>query len=1004
MRKNFFFVWVILLMWAHPFFIHSVQAETLSPDKGVEVMMLRRWHASGWAGNLQAQKFSLEIVDNTFPRFTVGDPKLRLVWIYYLDLPIDFNRYPMLVLKYRAQNTASTGSYTIWLDDGTGPNNGGFSPVRSNELIADGEVHILKKDIRTFKPRGNIIGIALGVMCGDTAPAVFDLLSFNFESSPENPVQDAVQEDIPFRFLVINSKDEPIKGARVIMDAERINFSRSVITDEKGLCEVIPLKNESGKHMVRVEVEGMLPVECHKVKKIDDKPLKIICLSASESRKSDLSDNIASASLIENTQEWLASETSRIFIKFVSPDMTPLPGNQAHVYTTTAEGILNSIGIVTANEQGIGSLIVPREQIIFMQDPKVKLPGWYIPEDYYSFRVTWSEDRWICESLYGIQPNALYEFAGGSGTEKDPIVIRVGVLPSVQVKGSVVDSQGIPLKKCPVYSGFDWMPAVTDEEGVFTFPVMPGGKKIELLAMSSDRKLSGPGFFDPAKKESMKITVQPTKNYPAQVVDSEGLPVGKITLSAYPRLDGKQIYQLKQDITTDTESRFVLNNVCPDSTYYFWWNSDDETNRDFDYGYCEVKLADIKEEKILTITAKRYIECMMGKVVDNTGMPVKGVRIEVLNWEILPRNTFLSQKPILTDEKGEFSVGRLAKGKTDIRITHPDYKGVLLSGIRTDSIDVTGVLQPKGPLNLVLKVKDESEKPLSGADVSLFGIDAFRYVGLDPDDTDIEVQKEEAQTDHTGICKMSIPEPKGNEKIMWNLMCEAPGYYPFFCGLYEDMDTILEITLKKQEDTAHLKGIVIDMDQKPVKNAKVRINAISIPSQNLRVQVCSWFPKEVATVLTDSEGRFTFTKIPKEYSTVLEVSAEGYATRRFYTRIAKELKELTIQLPPPCEISGRILYEDTGKPAEGMLVAVYSNTGPDFATCRTDKDGVYHFKNLPPGGYYIHAQPLPLSTNTEPPEWIVSPAYASIHATTDRPVTGKDFVLKKGNTYNRQGD
>jgi len=252
----------------------SPASEELVPESGVEIMTHRKWQSSGWAGEINAKSFSLNL-ETDCPRFTVGDPKLRHVWVYYLALPIDFNLYPIVVLKYSASNTAANLSYVIWVDDGTGPNDGGKDLFTINELIPDGKVHVLKKDLREFHPKGSISCIALGVMCGDAAPAVFDLAGLSFETPPDTSLKESLKEDVPLNFLVVNSEEEPVNGAKVAVDAERSNFARIAFTDKDGLCSITPLKNESGKHMVRVEVEGMVPVECLDVKQIGGDPLKV---------------------------------------------------------------------------------------------------------------------------------------------------------------------------------------------------------------------------------------------------------------------------------------------------------------------------------------------------------------------------------------------------------------------------------------------------------------------------------------------------------------------------------------------------------------------------------------------------------------------------------------------------------------------------------------------------------------------------------------------------------
>ncbi len=98
-----------------------------------------------WAGDIRARSISLDM-EPTSPRFTIGEVSLRSVWTYYFDLPVDFNRYPIAVLRYRAKNMHSTSdNYVIWMDDSTGSDYGGMTVFRSKELAPDGAVHELRK-------------------------------------------------------------------------------------------------------------------------------------------------------------------------------------------------------------------------------------------------------------------------------------------------------------------------------------------------------------------------------------------------------------------------------------------------------------------------------------------------------------------------------------------------------------------------------------------------------------------------------------------------------------------------------------------------------------------------------------------------------------------------------------------------------------------------------------------------------------------------------------------
>ena len=60
----------------------------------------------------------------------------------------------------------------------------------SESLVADGETHEIRRDIREFKPRGLITGLALGIWSSERPPGTYDLISLHFEAAPKaEPVE-----------------------------------------------------------------------------------------------------------------------------------------------------------------------------------------------------------------------------------------------------------------------------------------------------------------------------------------------------------------------------------------------------------------------------------------------------------------------------------------------------------------------------------------------------------------------------------------------------------------------------------------------------------------------------------------------------------------------------------------------------------------------------------------------------------------------------------------------
>ena len=157
-------------------------------DRGLSLNVLdkAKWRSTRWSGDdyPTAGRSSMDIQADRV-RFTVEDKYCFRVWVRYFDESVDYKRYPIVVMRYRAADTIKNKAYNVWMDDGTGPNHGGFVPARMEDLVSDGEVHELRKDLREFNPAGPITGLALGVMSGEKTPATYDLISLHFEAPSE---------------------------------------------------------------------------------------------------------------------------------------------------------------------------------------------------------------------------------------------------------------------------------------------------------------------------------------------------------------------------------------------------------------------------------------------------------------------------------------------------------------------------------------------------------------------------------------------------------------------------------------------------------------------------------------------------------------------------------------------------------------------------------------------------------------------------------------------------
>ena len=248
-----------------------------SPERAIVFGLPIRWWCSHWAGRTPgcvAVKHSEDSV-----RFVVGEPNHRRVWVKYLDIPIDANQYPILVMKYRARNTDSDATeYALYLDDGCGPDYGGLIPFAHRDIVADGDSHVLTCDLHSMKPLEHIIGLAVGVRSSATIPAAFELMDLRFEAPQEPTTKTA--SDASLTVYVSDASGHPLQDATVTVDAERRNWARTAATGADGNASLIPCRTGTGEHTIRVNRPGMLPSETH-VPAVLDTPLTVTLVPAS---------------------------------------------------------------------------------------------------------------------------------------------------------------------------------------------------------------------------------------------------------------------------------------------------------------------------------------------------------------------------------------------------------------------------------------------------------------------------------------------------------------------------------------------------------------------------------------------------------------------------------------------------------------------------------------------------------------------------------------------------
>jgi uncharacterized membrane protein YgcG len=158
-----------------------------------------------------------------------SNPDLGANFTWKLRYPIELQRWPILVLRYRASSLAQGTTYedrVLQLDLRTGPT--GFQTVTAiklNELTLDGALHEVRRDLRGVAG-GSMVEAIRFTFHGVTAGiGRLDVVQMQFEQPANAATGDAlVQAAVPF--IVKDTAGRPVAGAEVRVGIlERSNWT-----------------------------------------------------------------------------------------------------------------------------------------------------------------------------------------------------------------------------------------------------------------------------------------------------------------------------------------------------------------------------------------------------------------------------------------------------------------------------------------------------------------------------------------------------------------------------------------------------------------------------------------------------------------------------------------------------------------------------------------------------------------------------------------------------------
>ena len=160
-----------------------------------------------------------------------------------LRYPIELQRWPILVLRYRASSLGQGATYqdrVLQLDLRSGPTVfQTVTAIRLNELILDGALHEVRRDLRGMAGGSMVEAIRFTFQAAAASTGRLDVVQMQFEQSPEVAAGEPMaQATVPF--TVKDAAGNPLAGAEVRVGIlERSNWTTIGQTGRDGQVTLV---------------------------------------------------------------------------------------------------------------------------------------------------------------------------------------------------------------------------------------------------------------------------------------------------------------------------------------------------------------------------------------------------------------------------------------------------------------------------------------------------------------------------------------------------------------------------------------------------------------------------------------------------------------------------------------------------------------------------------------------------------------------------------------------
>ena len=422
-----------------------------------------------------------------------------------------------------------------------------------------------------------------------------------------------------------------------------------------------------------------------------------------------------------------------------------------------------------------------------------------------------------------------------------------------------------------------------DDQGRFRFEKIPSGN-YQIWAYKEDLATSREPVFrqDAPSPEEIRFA-------PIRLLMRPGKQVKVTVASAATRrpLEGAQVslgYPDRRKATTGSDGVAIVRGLPPDKYEMTVLAT----------GYArEERHIDLVHSPSVTPLSFALAQggLVQGKLTDNNGRPLAGVRVDYRT--VGSTYGYFGQSPT-TDEQGRYRNAHLPlETKIEISYSSEDYlpaKKVvtLTAAAREQELDMQLEKRPRGG-SVAGVVTDPAGKPIAGAKVGNYG------------NRSNEMRETTTDTNGRFVLHDLLKNHMGYEIVV-----SARGFSPAQREVEPGLEGSPSEASLRLERGHFLRGRVENGAGEPIKAASVWINNRSGPAQAFEL------------VQSDEQGRFDIDTLAG--GNTLRISAEGYSTRENVTLPFDGIEVISVKLEPMGALRGRVVDAATGQPIKQFRV------------------------------------------------------------------------------------